>query len=209
MSAAALLCGLVALIRSYIASCNRNDGQQPLLQQQLLVCIAEKEDKLFCPRCRRWNGWRATRCRCGAPVPRSPGLQAAPAEPPRRGGPRGFPKGGLDRIDKGCVLAGAMREWLEETGIPLARLRPLPGRFVDDGRTGARLVVAVCEPGAGPNAALGATAGGEGQCWPRTWVGFGNPCSALVFQFAFKFDFGPDARFEQRLNAPGEHITLA
>lgn len=66
--------------------------------------------------------------------------------------------------DRGCVLAGAKREWLEETGIDLERLRLLPSHHVDDGQIGVRLLVAVCQTGAGPDGVPDTGEGGE-CCW--------------------------------------------
>lgn len=56
----------------------------------------------------------------------------------------GFPKGG--RGSGETILDGARREWLEETGIPLARLVLQPGAYIDDAFLGVRYLIASCAP---------------------------------------------------------------
>ena len=55
-----------------------------------------------------------------------------------------FPKGGRKKDES--VLDCARREWSEETGISLSRVRFLPGAHLDEARTGTRYPLAQCDP---------------------------------------------------------------
>ena len=55
-----------------------------------------------------------------------------------------FPKGGRKKDES--VLDCARREWSEETGISLSRVRFLPGAHLDEARTGTRYLLAECGP---------------------------------------------------------------
>ena len=56
-------------------------------------------------------------------------------------GKASFPKGGLDPGESVCH--GALREWQEETGLPLEPLS-FTGAWVDEGFTGVRYLLARC-----------------------------------------------------------------
>lgn len=81
----------------------------------------------------------------------------------KRRGQQGFPKGG--RLAGESVLAAALREWREECGIPVERLRLLPGEHADEAAIGVRYLVALCLPPSGD--APGPEPPGEGEAsWP-------------------------------------------
>ena len=55
-----------------------------------------------------------------------------------------FPKGGLKPGES--LLRGAFREWQQETGISLRRLRLLKGESIDEPGIGTRYLVGRCDP---------------------------------------------------------------
>ena len=57
-----------------------------------------------------------------------------------------FPKGGLKSVDGNSILVAAKREWSEETGLSLSRVRLLHGAYLDEPQTGSRYLLAQCEP---------------------------------------------------------------
>ena len=57
-----------------------------------------------------------------------------------------FPKGGLKSVDGNSILVAAKREWSEETGLSLSRVRLLHGAYLDEPFTGSRYLLAQCEP---------------------------------------------------------------
>ena len=59
-------------------------------------------------------------------------------------GAMSFPKGG--RKTDETALDCAKREWSEETGISLSRVRFLPGAHLDEAQTGTRYLLAQCDP---------------------------------------------------------------
>jgi len=61
----------------------------------------------------------------------------------KKNGNTSYPKGGLDGD---TVLVGAKREWSEEAGISMSRLRLLRGGFLDEPRIGCRYLLARCAP---------------------------------------------------------------
>ena len=54
-----------------------------------------------------------------------------------------FPKGGLKAGE--FLLQGAFREWQQETGISLCRLRLLQGESIDEPNIGTRYLVGICD----------------------------------------------------------------
>lgn len=61
----------------------------------------------------------------------------------KKNGKKSFPKGGLGGD---TVLDGAKREWSEEAGLSLSRLRLLRGTSLDEPAIGARYLLAQCNP---------------------------------------------------------------
>ena len=57
-----------------------------------------------------------------------------------------FPKGGLKRVDGNAILVCAKREWSEEAGLSLSRVRLLQGAYLDESNLGIRYLLATCEP---------------------------------------------------------------
>jgi len=79
----------------------------------------------------------------------------------------GFPKGGLEQVDQGCVLANALREWQQETGIPQTNLRVIPHKNFDAFSMGVRYVLALCFPGANsPDGAFPEAQSSGALQWP-------------------------------------------
>merc|ERR1719329_372718 len=74
-----------------------------------------------------------------------------------------FPKGG--RKSGETVWDAAHREWLEETGIPLARLEVRFGEHIDDAFLGVRYLIARCAPADPASADPDAFAGDSGSTW--------------------------------------------
>lgn len=74
-----------------------------------------------------------------------------------------FPKGGMKSGE--TVWDGAHREWLEETGIPLARLEVRLGEHIDDAFLGVRYLIARCAPADPASADLDAFGGDLGSTW--------------------------------------------
>ena len=62
----------------------------------------------------------------------------------KRSGVLSFPKGGLKRQE--TVFQGAEREWQEETGISVERLKILWGARLDEAKYGCRYLLATCAP---------------------------------------------------------------
>ena len=56
-----------------------------------------------------------------------------------------FPKGGFKSADGNLVLVCAKREWSEETGISLSRVRLFRGAYLDEAHTGTCYLLAQCE----------------------------------------------------------------
>lgn len=75
----------------------------------------------------------------------------------------GFPKGG--RSSGETVWDGAHREWLEETGIPLARLQVQPKDHIDDAFLGVRYLIASCAPADAASKDPDACGGAPGSSW--------------------------------------------
>eukprot|EP00927_Polykrikos_kofoidii_P077409 TRINITY_DN74349_c0_g1_i1.p1 TRINITY_DN74349_c0_g1~~TRINITY_DN74349_c0_g1_i1.p1 ORF type:complete len:323 (+),score=62.26 TRINITY_DN74349_c0_g1_i1:52-1020(+) len=68
----------------------------------------------------------------------------------KRNGKQSFPKGGVHHHGNQCeaIYDAAKREWQEETGISLARLRFLDGAYIDEPGIGTRYLVACCQQAA-------------------------------------------------------------
>ena len=64
----------------------------------------------------------------------------------KRKGKMRFPKGARKKADDESILECARREWSEETGISLSRVRFLPGAHLDEAHTGTRYLLAQCGP---------------------------------------------------------------
>jgi len=136
----------------------------------LCVCIVEKAPKWTCPGCKAhmYDTWMEC-SGCSQPRPRAM-ARFAPGD--RARGLQGFPKGGREPVDRGCVWANALREWDQETGIARDRLQIVPNKHFDDTAVGARFLLGLCSSSAGaqdePPAAggLGAGAAGEASWQP-------------------------------------------
>jgi len=111
------------------------------------VCLVEKARKWACSGCSAlmYDTWMVcTTCKQARP---STAVRFTPGC--RMRGPLGFPKGGRESIDRGCVYQSAMREWFQETGIARERLEIVQREHVDDVGLGVRLLVAHCTPSQG------------------------------------------------------------
>ncbi|MDA8583851.1 NUDIX domain-containing protein [bacterium] len=81
-------------------------------------------------------------CRAGS----TSAWQNLQGEAKLRSGRMSFPKGARNKSDGESILECARREWYEETGIALSRVRFLPGAHLDDAHTGTRYLLAPCGP---------------------------------------------------------------
>lgn len=130
-------------------------GVSDIDQMDLYVCIVEKAPKWTCSKCRSqmYDSWMV----CSSCKESRPHALARFIPGCSKFGPLGFPKGGRDPADQGSVLANALREWEEETGISRERLHIISGNHFDDKTVGARLLLAICSSSKGaPDAAVNA-----------------------------------------------------
>ena len=102
--------------------------------KNLYVCIVDKAPKWKCTHCQAdvYNTWeKCYNCH----VAKSASAIVV------TGVVHGFPKGAQAQEDSGCLLQTALREWVQETGIPQERLDIVPGVHFDDSTLTVRLLL--------------------------------------------------------------------
>ena len=102
--------------------------------RNLYVCIVDKAPKWKCTHCQTdmYHTWE--KC-CSCHVSKSASAIVV------TGVVHGFPKGAQTQEDSGCLLQTALREWVQETGIPQERLDIVPGVHFDDSTLTVRLLL--------------------------------------------------------------------